>query len=72
MGVNFLLFDIANHFNEYCGLENIDFNLCPNDEEKSEFLKIYLAYYLEREPTKNEIEKMLHEIPIFEAVNIFM
>jgi len=69
MAVNYQLFDIANHFNEFAGVDNVNYKLCPNDEEKRQFLKIYLTCYLEHEPTSREIEDMLLEVPIFEAAS---
>ena len=67
--VNYQLFDIANHFNEWAGVDNVDYNLCPSEDEKRQFIKNYLKFYLERDPTTDEIEKVLVEIPIFQAAS---
>jgi len=69
MAVNYQLFDLANHFNEWAGIENVNYELCPSDEEKYAFLKTYLTFYLEREPTTAEIKDILEEIPVFEAAS---
>ena len=39
--VNYALFDIANHFVEYAGVDNADFTLYPNSDEQKRWLKIY-------------------------------
>ncbi|KAI6235821.1 hypothetical protein M3Y95_00092100 [Aphelenchoides besseyi] len=67
--VNYQLFDIANHFCEYAGVEEVNYDLCPNDEEKMRFLETYLTCYLDRNPTKKELEDALVEIPKFEAAS---
>lgn len=67
--VNYQMFDIANHFNEFAGIDDVNYDLCPNENEKRDFLKTYLKFYLENEPTNDEIEQMLAEIPIFEAAS---
>lgn len=36
-------FDIANHFNEYCGLDPIDFKAYPSLEQQTVFVTAYLA-----------------------------
>ncbi|KAI6176617.1 hypothetical protein M3Y97_00817700 [Aphelenchoides bicaudatus] len=63
--VNYQLFDVANHFNEWAGVDDIDFNLCPNEDEKRHFVETYLKFYLEREPTAKEVDDVLSEIPLF-------
>jgi ethanolamine kinase len=59
---NFRSFDIANHFNEYCGFD-FDLNLHPNENYKKNFLKIYLleAYKL-NEINDEDIENFLTEV----------
>ncbi|KAI6187770.1 hypothetical protein M3Y98_00280700 [Aphelenchoides besseyi] len=67
--VNYQLFDIANHFCEYAGVEEVNYDLCPNDEEKMRFLETYFTCYFNRKPTKKELEDALIEIPKFEAAS---
>lgn len=66
---NYQLFDIANHFNEWAGVDEVNFDLCPNEEEKRYFLETYFKFYLERDPTTEEIDQVLSEIPVFEAAS---
>ncbi|XP_045606674.1 LOW QUALITY PROTEIN: ethanolamine kinase 1 [Procambarus clarkii] len=44
-GPNYQPFDIANHFNEYSGMEKPDFSLCPSPETQRTWLRSYLAEY---------------------------
>jgi ethanolamine kinase len=39
--VNFALFDVANHFVEYAGVDQIDFDRYPGRDEQCRWLKIY-------------------------------
>ena len=39
--LNYALFDIANHFVEYAGVDNADFNLYPTYYEQKRWLNIY-------------------------------
>ncbi|CAF5168088.1 unnamed protein product, partial [Rotaria sp. Silwood1] len=39
--LNYYLFDIANHFVEYAGVDDADFNLYPTHDEQKRWLKIY-------------------------------
>ncbi|XP_071532709.1 ethanolamine kinase 1-like [Panulirus ornatus] len=42
---NFQPFDIANHFNEYSGMEELDFSLYPSPGMQRAWLRSYLAHY---------------------------
>lgn len=39
--MNYALFDIANHFVEYGGVENADYNIYPTRDEQKKWLEIY-------------------------------
>ncbi|CAF2667776.1 unnamed protein product [Rotaria sp. Silwood2] len=39
--INYALFDIANHFVEYAGVDNADFSIYPSRDEQKKWLKIY-------------------------------
>jgi ethanolamine kinase len=39
--LNYALFDIANHFVEYAGVDDADFSLYPTRDEQKQWLKIY-------------------------------
>ncbi|VDD93234.1 unnamed protein product [Enterobius vermicularis] len=69
---NYRCFDIANHFNEYAGVEDVDYSLCPTDDEKRQWIEKYLEYYLRRKPLADEVDKMLQQIPLFEAASHFL
>uniref|UniRef100_A0A7E4ZVU2 ethanolamine kinase n=1 Tax=Panagrellus redivivus TaxID=6233 RepID=A0A7E4ZVU2_PANRE len=68
---NYQLFDIANHFCEYAGVEEPDYSLCPTNDQKRAFLKSYLTYFLKREPQKTEVDASFAMIPFFEAASHF-
>lgn len=55
----------------FLGVENINYDLCPNDEEKYTFIQNYLYAFNGRDINGAEIEEVLAEIPIFEAVSYF-
>lgn len=39
---NYSTYDIGNHFNEFCGVDTVDYSLYPSKETQLEYLKIYL------------------------------
>ncbi|KAH7704595.1 Choline/ethanolamine kinase family protein [Aphelenchoides avenae] len=39
--VNNQLYDVANHFCEYAGLEDADYSRCPGEQDKRDFLRTY-------------------------------
>ncbi len=44
--MNYQAYDVANHFNEYAGVDNPDYSLFPSREFQLKWLKIYLnAFY---------------------------
>lgn len=42
---NYQPFDIANHFNEYSGMDEMDYSLFPSEEAQRAWLRTYLAQY---------------------------
>jgi ethanolamine kinase len=68
---NYQLFEIANHFCEYAGVDEPDYSLCPTEEEKKEFIQKYLTFYQNRVPTSEELNHTLAMVPFFEAVCVF-
>lgn len=46
-GPNYLAYDIANHFCEFAGIDNVDYNLYPRESVQRE----WLAYYLQESAT---------------------
>lgn len=44
--INYQAYDIANHFNEFAGLENVDYGLFPSRDYQIKWLRVYLdAFY---------------------------
>ncbi|VDM75226.1 unnamed protein product [Strongylus vulgaris] len=64
---NYTLFDIANHFCEFAGVENPDYKQCPDRDE----MRVFLCFYLEARHghvDKNRLTAMLRRISLFQAV----
>uniref|UniRef100_A0AC35TX74 Choline/ethanolamine kinase n=1 Tax=Rhabditophanes sp. KR3021 TaxID=114890 RepID=A0AC35TX74_9BILA len=69
-GVNFRLFDIGNHFNEWAGVDEVDYSLLPLKDEKMNFLKSYLDELYQSEDAKEgKIDEMLTKLPLYEAAS---
>ena len=64
--VNYALFDIANHFVEYAGVEQIDFDRYPMRDEQCRWLEIY---YQARNLPFDDPEKICHQIDQFSALS---
>ncbi|XP_050738990.1 ethanolamine kinase 1-like [Eriocheir sinensis] len=57
---NYQAFDIGNHFNEFAGVDEVDYKLYPNKEFQYKWLRSYLSHYLrikEVEVNEKDIEK---------------
>lgn len=63
--INFALFDIANHFVEYAGFEQIDFDRYPNRDEQCRWLEIYFEA---RNLKFDNQDKICHLIDQFAAL----
>lgn len=81
-GINFQLFDLANHFCEYAGVLDPDYGRCPKDDEIGTFLHSYFYHFNmhdskdgESNATANQIDAefmgdkndYIRQIHIFEA-----
>ncbi len=68
--LNYYLYDIANHFVEYAGVENADFNLYPTHDEQKRWLKIYF----QTRPINEQIidDNLCHLIDQFSALSHLM
>ena len=64
--VNFALFDVANHFVEYAGVDQIDFDRYPGRDEQCRWLKIYFEA---RGMEFNDQEKICHLIDQLSALS---
>ncbi len=74
-GVNYIAFDIANHFNEWAGgIDNdegkTDYGLFPNEEQQVQFISAYLkAGSDEEEISQGDLEAMMMEVEAFLLAN---
>ena len=50
-------FDLANHFNEYAGTEDVDFSNVPDEKYKKWWINQYLTQFYSRDPTEEENKK---------------
>jgi len=64
--VNYALFDIANHFVEYAGVDQIDFDRYPTRTEQIHWLEIY--FEARTLPFTNP-EQICHQIDQFAALS---
>ncbi|KAH9639717.1 hypothetical protein HF086_014475 [Spodoptera exigua] len=68
-------FDIANHFNEFVGLsiDDIDYDRYPCEEFQFEWIKVYLAMYLDVDhPTEPQIRKVYKEVQQMSLLSHFL
>ncbi|KAK2718081.1 ethanolamine kinase 1-like isoform X3 [Artemia franciscana] len=71
-GPNYMAFDIANHFNEFAGVDTVDYSLYPSDEFQIEWLKVYLRYYKSLKYSSENISIAHEEVTILcKHVNLF-
>uniref|UniRef100_A0AAF5CRP9 ethanolamine kinase n=2 Tax=Strongyloides stercoralis TaxID=6248 RepID=A0AAF5CRP9_STRER len=70
-GVNYQLFDIGNHFNEWAGLESMNANLFPTDNQKRQFIRNYLQTLSNNQDLDKEIDKIMIKLPLYEAASHF-
>ncbi|XP_069753876.1 ethanolamine kinase 1-like isoform X7 [Narcine bancroftii] len=76
-GYNYQAYDIGSHFNEFAGLSELDFSLCPTQEMQFEWLKSYLEVSKEfsssePEVTELEVQKLYVQVNKFSlASHIF-
>ncbi|GAX09651.1 ethanolamine kinase [Fistulifera solaris] len=72
-GINYLTFDIANHFNEYAGGPPHDpfpnYEWLPSTTQREEFVRTYLTIYKNETPTEQAVELMLQELHGFLLAN---
>lgn len=74
-GMNYLSFDIANHFNEYAGGTDDakpDYKLFPTKNEKEFFIKSYISHYetfSSNVGVKMNLQDLINEVDTFISVN---
>ena len=74
-GYNYRAFDIANHFNEWCGFD-LNWDNFPSEDTQKRFLKAYLeAYYDSNKKDEKDLEKeinnMVEDIKWFDLASNF-
>lgn len=70
-GYNYQAFDIGNHFAEFPGVTDVDYNLYPDASFQRKWLEVYLETYLDRCPSKKEIETLLIQVNKFSLASHF-
>ena len=71
-GYNYQAYDIANHFNEYAGTDNVNFDLYPSKEYQFKWLDYYLSSYLKdngHSSSKSVDESLINDL--YKQVNKF-
>ncbi|CAI2357029.1 unnamed protein product [Caenorhabditis sp. 36 PRJEB53466] len=67
---NYVLYDIANHFCEYAGVEGSpDYTKCLSKNEKWLFINDYLRFGTEKPVCDIRIANMFKNLPLFEAAS---
>lgn len=60
-GMNFQAFDIADHFCEFAGVDNMDYSFYPERNLQLDWIKNYLKYWFEGKgalPTDKDVERL--------------
>ncbi|XP_078500785.1 ethanolamine kinase 2 [Lissotriton helveticus] len=75
-GYNYQAFDISNHFNEFAGVNEMDYRLLPSRETQLQWLKHYLKTYkkLRKDTsgvTENEVEELYKQVNNFSLATHF-
>jgi ethanolamine kinase len=69
-GPNWNAYDIANHFNEYAGVDTVNYNLYPSKEYQMKWLNYYLKALLKNDKINEEIvENFYKEVNKFALVS---
>ncbi|KAK1804679.1 hypothetical protein P4O66_020676, partial [Electrophorus voltai] len=74
---NYQAYDIGNHFNEFAGVNNVDYSLYPSHELQMDWLTIYLQslrHYTGRDCaiTKRELQELYIKVCKFSLVRFLM
>ncbi|XP_043943626.1 ethanolamine kinase 1-like [Protopterus annectens] len=75
-GYNYLAFDIGNHFNEFAGVNEVDYSRYPDKKLQRSWLRSYLKSYKEfkglvTEVTEKEIEILYIQVNQFSLASHF-
>ena len=66
---NYSAYDIANHFNEFCGVDEVDFNLYPSKGVQLEYIRTYLTQMNSTPPTDEVVEQWYRNIEIMSLLS---
>ncbi|XP_065124741.1 ethanolamine kinase 1 isoform X1 [Paramisgurnus dabryanus] len=69
-GYNYQAFDIGNHFNEFAGLNEVDYSLYPGRELQLQWLRAYLEAYKEYKSLGTDVSNTEVEV-LYVQVNRF-
>uniref|UniRef100_A0A8C1LW70 ethanolamine kinase n=2 Tax=Cyprinus carpio TaxID=7962 RepID=A0A8C1LW70_CYPCA len=69
-GYNYQAFDIGNHFNEFAGLNEVDYTLYPGRERQWQWLRAYLEAYKEYKSQGTQVSNTEVEV-LYVQVNRF-
>ncbi|KAK6637315.1 hypothetical protein RUM44_007730 [Polyplax serrata] len=76
---NYQAYDIANHFNEFAGIEMVDYRLYPNEMLQNRWLRVYLERYSENEGVggarnvrDDEVEELRQKVEKFTLASHFL
>jgi len=75
-GYNYLAYDIGNHFNEFAGVSEVDYNLYPSRKLQEQWLRSYLEAYKEykgfgTDVTEKEVEVLYVQVNQFALASHF-
>ncbi|ETE61541.1 Ethanolamine kinase 1, partial [Ophiophagus hannah] len=75
-GYNYLAYDIGNHFNEFAGVSEVDYNLYPSRKLQEQWLRSYLEAYKEykgfgTDVTAKEVEVLYVQVNQFALASHF-
>ncbi|XP_036376083.1 ethanolamine kinase 1-like [Megalops cyprinoides] len=69
-GYNYQAYDIGNHFNEFAGVDEVDYSQYPGREFQLQWLRVYLEAYKEQKGQGTEVSDMEVEV-LYVQVNHF-
>ena len=61
-GPNYQAVELGNHFDEWAGVDDIDFNRFPNEEEQKRWLAKYAQFWEERKGEKLDLEVLYLQV----------
>jgi len=70
-GPNYLAYDIANHFCEFAGVDNVDHTLYPDESFRRKWISIYLETYTDAAVDNEELEQLLEHVEMFSIASHF-